>query len=363
MAYSTLKSVRDSCYNVSDEVMGAGRRRANIIIEELDKMEWYKEALARKDTMEQKVQEGVKIMEGILLDFEHRAYATRDSSLAAAGDFITEVKREVDVGIEMASELVGDAKEAAKRAKEALRVKIDEAIISARKHGLITYADLPEPWRVNPHIVKGYRFHSNKIDCVKSMLHLTNETTNIWTHLVGLGIVAGIALHYYPTSEVFHLSTTSDVLIAAVFFVAAAKCLICSCLWHTMSSISDQPLMERFACVDYTGISMLVASSIMTTEWNAFYCQPVSRWVYMGLTLALGIGGTIVPWHPFFNRAENSWLRVVFYCSLALTGFIPIFQLSWTRGWTWVAFFYGPVWKSVSVYFTGAVCEVFLRVY
>jgi len=187
------------------------------------------------------------------------------------------------------------------------------------------------------------------------MVGMSNETVNIWTHLGGLIIVAGIAFYYYPSSQVFSISTKADVFMASVFFVAAAKCLICSTVWHTMSSISDQPLMERFACVDYTGISMLVASSIMTTEYTAFYCDPVSRYVYMGMTLILGIGGTIVPWHPFFNRAENSWLRVVFYCSLAMTGFIPIFQLSYAHGWEWVAFFYAPILKSITSYFLGAI--------
>jgi len=358
-ALSTLRRIRESCYNVSDEVIGAGRRRAKIIVDELEKREWYKDALARKETLELKVQEAVKIMDGVLQDFEVRAYATRDSSLAAAGEFMSEVKREVDSGLEKAMEVVTHPVEVAKRAKEALRIKIDEAVISARKHGLITYADLPEPWRVNPHVLKGYRFHKSKLECIRSMVGLSNETVNIWTHLIGLIIVAGIAFHYYPSSPIFHMSTKADVLIAGVFFVAAAKCLICSTLWHTMSSISDQPLMERFACVDYTGISMLVASSIMTTEYTAFYCDPISRWTYMGFTLVLGIGGTIVPWHPYFNRADKAWLRVAFYVTLAATGFIPVFQLTYTRGWDWVVFFYNPLWRSMAAYLLGAVNYAF----
>lgn len=51
-----------------------------------------------------------------------------------------------------------------------------------------------------------------------------------------------------------------------------------------MSSISEQTLMERFACVDYTGISLLIAASIMTTEYTAFYCEPISRWIYITTT-------------------------------------------------------------------------------
>ena len=113
--------------------------------------------------------------------------------------------------------------------------------------------------------------------------------------------------------------------------------------------------MERFACVDYTGISLLVATSIITTEYTAFYCEPVSRWTYMLLTALLGLGGTILPWHPTFNRADMAWLRVAFYCGLAGTGALPVGQLLATRGSAWVTEFYAPLFKSGAVYLSGAM--------
>ena len=124
-------------------------------------------------------------------------------------------------------------------------------------------------------------------------------------------------------------------------------------MYHTMNSITDQTLLERFACVDYTGISLLIAASIMTTQWAAFYCEPVSRWIYMTLTAALGIGGVILPWHPTFNRSDMAWARVAFYVTLGATGFSPAIQLSLTRGGAWE--FYMPIMKSITVYVIGAV--------
>lgn len=75
----------------------------------------------------------------------------------------------------------------------------------------------------------------------------------------------------------------------------------------------------------------------------------------MGTTALLGIGGTILPWHPTFNRIDMAWARVAFYVTLALTGFVPFFQLSWTRGMQWTTQFYTPILKSVGVYFLGAI--------
>jgi len=49
-----------------------------------------------------------------------------------------------------------------------------------------------------------------------------------------------------------------------------------------------------------------------------------------------------------------SWARVLFYVSLALTGFLPFGQLAYTRGLAWAHYFYAPLAKSLLVYITGA---------
>jgi len=251
--------------------------------------------------------------------------------------------------------VVDEGIEAAKRATESVNEHIENAIKRAREHGLIRYEDLPVPWRVNPHILKGYRFTESKVDCVRSVFGVSNEMFNIWSHAIGLMLVLAIAFYFYPTSVNFSISTNTDKAIAAVFFFAACKCLVCSTMWHTMNSVADQTLMERFACVDYTGISLLIAASIMTTEYTAFYCEPVSRYIYLLTTATLGIGGVILPWHPTFNRSDMAWFRVAFYVSLGATGFLPVLQLSLTRGGLWAWEFYAPIAKSIAVYLVGAV--------
>ncbi|PNS17684.1 Phospholipid:diacylglycerol acyltransferase [Sphaceloma murrayae] len=352
-AYETLRTVHDSCTRVSDEVIDAGLRRAKVFVETLE--EGYRDALARKQTMEAKAREGVRLMESMLHDFESKAYELHTGSLSAvANDMYESGRRRLDDSASKAAELVDEGIVKAKVAKEALKARIDHALQRAREHGLIAYQDLPEPWKVNPHITKGYRFCETKLDCVRSCFYINNETVNIWSHLLGLILVISLAFYSYPRLPDFSSYTTTDVLIAAVFFFAACKCLICSTMWHCMAAHSDQTLMERFACVDYTGISFLVAASIMTTEYTAFYCEPISRWTYMLTTLALGIGGTILPWNPFFNRRENAWLRVGFYVTLAATGFFPVAQLVHTRGVDWAMYFYAPITKSLLFYLCGA---------
>jgi adiponectin receptor len=352
-AYATLQAVRARCSQVSGEVIGAGRRRARVMVETVES--GYQEALAAKETLNEKAQMGIALLEGILADFEARAYKLREQGfIGTAGSLMDEGRRVVDEGFERAREVVDEGMERARKAAESLEEHIERAIVRAREHGLIRYEDLPVPWQVNPHIVKGYRFKESKIDCVRSMFWISNELVNIWSHAIGLMIVLAIAFYFYPTSVNFSVSTKTDVFIAAVFFFAACKCLVCSTMWHTMNSVADQTLMERFAFVDYTGISLLIAASIMTTEYTAFYCEPISRWIYMTATLTLGVGGVILPWHPTFNRSDMAWARVAFYVTLGATGFAPVLQLNLTRGGAWAWEFYAPITKSITVYLVGA---------
>lgn len=352
-AYATLQAVRARCSQVSGEVIGAGRRRAKVMVETVESR--YQDALTAKETLNEKVHEGIGLLEKLLLDFETRAYKMREQGFAsAAGTLMDEGRRVVDGGFERAREVIDEGLERARKATETLEERIESAVARAREHGLIKYEDLPIPWRINPHIVKGYRFTESKVDCLKSVFGISNELVNIWSHAIGLIIVLAIAFYFYPTSVNFSLSTNTDVFIAAVFFFAASKCLICSVTWHTMNGVADQTLMERFACVDYTGISLLIAASIMTTEYTAFYCEPISRWVYMTATAMLGVGGVILPWHPTFNRADMAWARVAFYVTLGATGFAPVAQLNVTRGAAWAWEFYAPISKSITVYLAGA---------
>ncbi|KAL2040145.1 hypothetical protein N7G274_007048 [Stereocaulon virgatum] len=349
-AYFTLDAIRDSCSHVSGELIGAGRRRARILVNTIESR--YNDALPTRETLEAKAQAGIRLMEGFLSDLETRALAVRDSGLS---EIIDGGWRVAEEGYGKAKVVVDEGLEKARRAKESLKESVDYAIKRAKEQRLITYEDLPHPWRVNPHITRGYRFSETTIDCIKSAFNFSNETVNIWSHFFGLIIVLSIAFYFYPSSVNFSRSTKTDVFFAAAFFFAACKCLVCSCMWHTMSSISEQTLMERFACVDYTGISLLIAASIMTTEYTAFYCEPVSRWTYILTTATLGVGGIILPWHPFFNRADMNWFRVAFYVTLAATGFAPVFQLSWTRSAEWAWMFYAPIGKSIIVYLVGAL--------
>lgn len=314
----------------------------------------YHDALAAADSTVDKARVSIELLDGMLSNIESRAVKFRERSLAGMSDAAEIVRAEGRQVISSARGVVEEGIRGAKHAAETMEETIQRAMLRAREHGLIRYEDLPVPWRINPHILKGYRFRESYSGCIRSAFAVSNEMVNIWSHALGLILILAVAFYFYPTSINFGLSTNADVLIAALFFFAACQCLACSTIWHTMNAITDVHLISTFACVDYTGISLLIAASIMTTEYTAFYCEPVSRTAYMMATMMLGVAGVVLPWNPTFNKAEMAWVRVGFFIGLGATGFLPILQLSFSRGSQFVWTFYSPIAKSMLVYVAGA---------
>ncbi|KAH8179740.1 hemolysin-III related domain-containing protein [Sarocladium implicatum] len=355
-AFSTLQAVRTRCSQASEEVLGSGRRRLQVMVETLEAR--YYDTLAAAGSLNDKAHMGIDMLESMLSEFEVKAYKLREQGLAnaatAAEAFMDEGRRVANEGLERARGVVDEGFERARRAALSLEEHIAQAIVMAKERRLLHYEDLPMPWRNNPHIVKGYRFSETKIECIQSAFNMSNEFFNIWSHAIGLVLVLAVAFYFYPSSRNFSQSTPTDIFVAAVFFVMACLTLLCSMVWHTMNAVADVNAISIFACVDYTGISLLIAASIMTTEYTAFYCDPFSRWMYMCSTAALGIGGVVLPWHPRFNGQDMAWARVAFYVGLALTGFMPILQLWMTHGADFVRDFYSPITKSLLVYLIGA---------
>ena len=154
---------------------------------------------------------------------------------------------------------------------------------------LIHYVDLPEKWRNNRFVARGYRYvlwtlsfrpSSSRLDTrrfiplqqwpliILSIFALHNETgtsprsflpftnthfntVNIHTHLIPFLFWS---LNLIPLNP-FSASTRIDSELPELAFTAfALLCLFTSALWHTMAGCADPHGMELCARVDYVGI-------------------------------------------------------------------------------------------------------------
>ncbi|CAI4045752.1 Izh3p SKDI_12G0790 [Saccharomyces kudriavzevii IFO 1802] len=223
------------------------------------------------------------------------------------------------------------------------------------------YYQLPFPWRENRYIIHGYRFyntHSKSLLSIINWYGWHNETSNIWSHLLGAMYIIYLAIYDFPQSEVWRNPNVPQQArwIVFMFLAAALKCMLSSVFWHTFNGTSFLRLRSKFACVDYSGITILITASILTTEFVTMYSCYWAMCTYMGISLALGVIGVFMNWSPRFDRPEARPLRIRFFILLATMGVLSFLHLIFLTDIYYASRLFGPVtYKSVVWYLVGVV--------
>lgn len=220
---------------------------------------------------------------------------------------------------------------------------------------LLNYFELPFPWRENQYIIHGYRFHNSPFHALKSVCTCHNETTNIWTHLMGAFLMIYISLVDFPNSELFQKSNFMDNLVIYLFLISSIKCLLSSSVWHTFNGTSILYMRQKYICMDYTGITVLITASIVTTEYAALFYYPFLRGCFIAFSLLCGVGGLFFNWTPFFDKPESKPFRIAFYISLSALGISAFFFLGCQKGFAHALKFYLPMVRSFIWYLIGVV--------
>lgn len=221
----------------------------------------------------------------------------------------------------------------------------------------IHYYQLPLSWRENRYIVHGYRFTLHHTDILKLVFHFRhNEAGNIWTHLIGGILVLWVAFFHFPSTSVFKVNSFGDNAVMYAFLAAALQCMISSVFWHTYLCFANLSVRNRFACVDYTGITVLITCLVILAEYCALYQYPTLLTILVGLSVAAGAGGFFFNWLPYFDRPDCRPLRIGFFVSLALLGGSTVFFKAYYEGIILSLLFYAPItYKSLLWYWVGVV--------
>ncbi|GAA5980698.1 hypothetical protein JCM11641_000179 [Rhodosporidiobolus odoratus] len=267
-------------------------------------------------------------------------------------------------GMEAAGHALSGIGEKAGEAVEEARRLYREAL-EAGKTRLLRYEELPIEWRNNEHLLDGYRYIPIESwgRLLKSGIEWHNETVNIQSHFLGFLSLAILLFSYLfssspstsPTAGILSNPHPGDTAIAVLFVLSAMHCLLCSAAWHLLAGCASSTWFRSAACVDYVGISGLIAASVMGAEYYGFYQQPALATGYMIFSALVGVAGMIVPWQAWFNKREYKMWRVAFFCSLAASAIAPIAHRSVIYGYTNTFWFYSPAIPSVVAYLVGLV--------
>uniref|UniRef100_A0A8C5Y7Y9 Progestin and adipoQ receptor family member 3 n=1 Tax=Microcebus murinus TaxID=30608 RepID=A0A8C5Y7Y9_MICMU len=90
---------------------------------------------------------------------------------------------------------------------------------------LYTYEQIPVSLKDNPYITDGYRAYLPSRLCIKSLFILSNETVNIWSHLLGFFLFFALGIHDMTSVLPSASATREDFVICSI-------CLFCFQVRH-----------------------------------------------------------------------------------------------------------------------------------
>lgn len=157
--------------------------------------------------------------------------------------------------------------------------------------------------------------------CFKSIFRIHTETGNIWTHLLGCLAFIIIAI-YFLVQSIMSRDDWQEIVAYMMFFSGAILCLGFSCLFHTCYCHSSDAA-KIFSKLDYSGITFLIVGSFVPWLYFGFYCDNVTRYIYLVLIVSLGAVCLFVALRDTFSLPQYRPLRAGLYVALGLSGVIP----------------------------------------
>ena len=94
----------------------------------------------------------------------------------------------------------------------------------------LKHCQIPEVFK-EPFIVSGYRRPGLSFgDCIKSLLMSSNETFNVWSHLVALIFFIAVNMTALPTNDPFYLPLISFAVGISVLYITSSSAHLFNCM-------------------------------------------------------------------------------------------------------------------------------------
>ncbi|XP_056141462.1 progestin and adipoQ receptor family member 3-like isoform X2 [Lampris incognitus] len=197
---------------------------------------------------------------------------------------------------------------------------------------LYTYEQIPLFLRDNPYITDGYRAHLSSKLCLKSIFILSNETVNIWSHLLGFLLFFSLGVNDLSSVLPSSRGSSEDYFIYAIGLVCFQLCMLCSVGYHLFSGHRSEETCRRWLALDYAGISVGILGCYVPGIFYAFYCNVFWRQVYLMIVLSLIVAVFCTQVHPRY--LSNDWrrIRTATFCCVAGCSVIPACHWVWLNG-------------------------------
>ncbi|KAM6120480.1 progestin and adipoQ receptor family member 3 isoform 3-T3 [Pterocles gutturalis] len=194
---------------------------------------------------------------------------------------------------------------------------------------LYTYEQIPLFLKDNPYITDGYRAFLPSRLCLKSLFILSNETVNIWSHLLGFLLFFSLGIHDLTAVLPAAGASRQDFVICSVCLCCFQVCMLCSVGYHLFCCHRSEKTSRRWMALDYAGISIGILGCYVSGVFYAFYCSNWQR------------------------------LRSIIFCSVSGYGIIPTVHWVWLNGGIGASIVQEFAPRVVVMYFIAAVAFLF----
>nr|XP_057925529.1 progestin and adipoQ receptor family member 3a isoform X1 [Doryrhamphus excisus] len=138
---------------------------------------------------------------------------------------------------------------------------------------LYTYEQIPGFLRENPYITDGYRAYLPSRLCIKSLFVLSNETVNIWSHLLGFLLFFCLAVYNMACVLPELGASREDYVIYSIGLFCVKLCLLCSVGYHLFCCHRSEKTSRRWMALDYAGVSIGILGCYVPGVFYTFYCN------------------------------------------------------------------------------------------
>ena len=181
----------------------------------------------------------------------------------------------------------------------------------------------------------GYRRGYSQWELFLSLFSFHNETSNIWSHLIGFFCVIIIGMQKWVDYKTTNRAVDSADMSAGgafspwggfffqIYIICAAACLALSFTYHWFGCFSEV-YHRNLLRLDLTGVGLLISGSFFPSMFFNFHCLPDLQDRYMKLSFFVLIAGLIAPWIEY--KINGMYIRHYLLASLVVIGGIPCFH-------------------------------------
>ncbi|EPB77154.1 hypothetical protein ANCCEY_03770 [Ancylostoma ceylanicum] len=180
---------------------------------------------------------------------------------------------------------------------------------------------------INQYVIGHYRpTNMTNSMCAKSIFHWTNETINIWSHL--LGFIYFTYCQYEMNAYRIPLlgGHFQDHLIISLSLFGAQVCMLFSAAYHTFCCANEKK-RQKFLKLDIFGISAGLLGMYLSGIYTAFFCFQDCLETYFYMLMSIFLVAVYVPTREdFFDRkivgSRIGYLHII-YSSIIVCGVCP----------------------------------------